>query len=65
MKFKTVQGFFVYMSDDGTIGIEQYSREFGKHIHVYLTLEQFDKLETWVLRNKEEIELAWNDGVEL
>jgi hypothetical protein len=64
MKFKDVEGFHVYATQGGKIAIVQNSFEFGRDVHVFLTLEQFDKLETWVLRNKEEIELAWNDGVE-
>jgi hypothetical protein len=64
MKFKDIEGFHVYATQGGKIAIVQNSFEFGRDVHVFLTLEQFDKLETWVLRNKEEIECAWNDGVE-
>ena len=64
MKFKNVEGFFVYPTESGKIAIKQYSHEHGKNVEIYLTLEQFGKLETWVLRNQDEIECAWNDGVE-
>jgi hypothetical protein len=64
MKFKDVEGFFVYLTQGGKIAIRQNSFEFGKDVHVFLTLDQFSKLETWVLRNQDEIECLWNDGVE-
>jgi hypothetical protein len=64
MKFKDIEGFFVYPTESGKIAIKQYSFAHEMNVEIYLTLDQFDKLETWVLRNKEEIQCAWNDGVE-
>jgi hypothetical protein len=64
MEFKNVEGFFVYPTESGKIAIKQYSHELRVNVEIYITLDQFNKLETWVLRNQDEIECAWNDGVE-
>jgi hypothetical protein len=64
MKLKGTQSVRVDFTEAGTIVLEQLCDITNEFIYIYLTLEQFDSLETWVLRNKEEIECAWNDGVE-
>lgn len=64
MKFKSAEGFTVFLNKEGKIAIEQESFEFGKTVHVYLTLDQFYAIGHWVLENKDDIELVWNDGVE-
>jgi hypothetical protein len=64
MKFKDVEGFYVYHTQSGKIAIRQNSFEFGKDVDVYLTLEQFKNLERWVTRNECEIDELWNGGVE-
>jgi hypothetical protein len=64
MKFKDVEGFRVYPTQGGKIAIVQKSFEFGKDVHVFLTLEQFSNLQRWVLNNSCEIDDLWNDGVD-
>jgi hypothetical protein len=64
MKLKSIEGFSVFINKEGKIGIEQESYEFGKPVHVYFTIEQFDGLSNWVWKNKDDIELVWNNGVE-
>jgi hypothetical protein len=64
MKFKSTEGFNVFLNKEGKITIEQESYEFGKLVHVCLTLEQFYAIGYWVLEHKDDIELVWNDGVE-
>jgi hypothetical protein len=64
MKHKNVEGFHLYMTQEGKIAIEQDSFEFGKHVHVYLTYDQFCQIENWVFKNRDAIVLAWNEGVE-
>jgi len=64
MKLKGTQSVRVDFTEAGTIVLEQLCDITNEFIYIYLTLEQFDSLETWVLRNKEEIECAWNSGVE-
>lgn len=64
MKFKSIEGFSVFINTEGKIAIEQESFEFGKTVCVFLTLDQFDALSNWVFVNKDEIDLVWNDGVE-
>lgn len=64
MKFKNVEGFEVYLSQEGKITIVQHSFEFGKEVRVFLTLGQFELMQQWVDNNVIDIEKAWNDGVE-
>ena len=64
MKFKSIEGFSVFISQEGKIVIEQKSLEFGKPVQVFLTLQQFYGIEHWVYSNKEQIFSAWNEGVE-
>ena len=64
MKFKNVEGFEVYLSQEGKITIVQDSFEFGKEVRVFLTLEQFRQIQQWVNGNQIDIEEAWNEGVE-
>jgi ATP-dependent helicase YprA (DUF1998 family) len=64
MQMKSVEGLEVYITKEGKIALEQHSFEFGERVYVYLTLEQFNSLESWVFKNKDEIEAMWNGGVE-
>ncbi len=64
LKFKSIEGFIAFINHEGKIAIEQDSYEFGKPVQVYLTTEQFETLGHWVYKNKAEIELTWNEGLE-
>jgi hypothetical protein len=64
MNFKNVEGFYLYMTEDGRIGIQQKSFEYGKSVNVFLTLDQFRLVEKWVTRNECDIDEVWNSGVE-
>lgn len=63
MIIKGSQIINTYLDCDGLIVLEQYSTEFGKPVTISITPEQFNIIENWVFKNKDEIELAWNDGV--
>lgn len=64
MKLKSTETAKIDIEVDGTICIEQFSRAAEKPVAIYLTFEQFAKIEHWVFKNKDEIELRWNEGVE-
>jgi hypothetical protein len=63
MKLKDVDPVEVIITTNGKIGIRQDSNDYDSDC-VFITLDQFLKIENWVFKNKEEIELAWNDGLE-
>ena len=63
MKFKDVDPIEVIITTNGKIGIRQDSNDYDSDC-VFITLDQFAKIENWVFKNKDEIELAWNEGVE-
>ena len=63
MKFKSVEGLDIYVTQEGKIALEQNSFEFGEPVRVFLTLEQFKSLYDWVLENEEQIDVTWNGGV--
>jgi hypothetical protein len=64
MELKGIEAVEVFMTVGGKIGIRQDAIEFGEPVCVFITLDQFSKIEHWVFQNKDEIELTWNDGVE-
>ena len=63
MVIKDSPGVNVYFDKDGFILLRQYSEDLGTST-ISLTMEQFEKIEHWFFKNKDEIELAWNEGVE-
>ena len=63
MKFKDIETAIVLVSPSGTISIEQYSPAHDEPVRIFLTLDQFKQIENWVFKNKDELELLWNDGV--
>lgn len=64
MELKGTESVEFFITVGGKIGIRQDAIEFGEPVCVFLTLDQFSKIEHWVFKNKDEIELAWNEGVE-
>ncbi len=64
MELKAVKSVHVDFNSQGKIVIEQWSDDFDQPVTIYLTPEQFRAIENWFFNGKEEIELAWNDGVE-
>jgi hypothetical protein len=64
MKIKGTQSIRVCITEAGTIGLEQLDEIMGTFVYVYLSLEQFNSLESWVFKNKDEIESLWNGGVD-
>ena len=54
----------VSITTDGRICIEQFSNLLDRVMEIHLTMEQFNNIETFVFKNKDEIELLWNEGVE-
>jgi hypothetical protein len=64
MILKEVDAIEVFMTANGRIAIRQDSHEFGEPVIVVVTLDQFAIIEDWVFKNKDEIALTWNNGVE-
>ncbi len=64
MELKGIEAVEVFITVGGKIAIRQDAIEFGEPVCVFITLDQFSKIEHWVFKNKDEIELTWNDGVE-
>ncbi len=64
MELKAIKATSVTITTDGKINIEQWSNLLERPVEIQLTLEQFNNIETFVFKNKDEIELAWNEGVE-
>ena len=64
MNLKSTKSANVSFNNQGKIVIEQWSDDFGKPVTFYLTADQLQQIDSWAFRNKEEIEAAWNDGVE-
>jgi hypothetical protein len=64
MNLKSTKSANVSFNNQGKIVIEQWSDDFGKPVTIYLTADQLQQIDSWAFRNKEEIEAAWNDGVE-
>lgn len=65
MKLKEVDGVEVYITNNGRIALKQDSIEYGQPTVTFLTLNQFSVIEDWVFRNRDEIDLLWNDGIEV
>jgi hypothetical protein len=64
MELKGTEAVEVFITVGGKIGIRQDAIEFGEPVCVFITLDQFAAIENWVFKNKDEIDLAWNNGVE-
>jgi hypothetical protein len=64
MELKGIEAVEVFTTVGGKIAIKQDSIEFGEPVVVFLSLDQFAAIENWVFKNKDEIDLAWNNGVE-
>ncbi len=64
MELKATKSVHVDFNNQGKIVIEQWSDDFDQPVTIYLTSDQFAAIEHWVFKNKEEIEAAWNNGVE-
>lgn len=64
MELKGIEAATVRISTSGNICIEQYSHSMGAPVEIYLTLQQFNNIETFVFKNRDDIELLWNEGVE-
>jgi hypothetical protein len=65
MKLKEVDGVEVYITANGRIALKQDSIEYGQPTVTFLTLNQFSVIEDWVFKNRDEIDLLWNDGIEV
>ena len=64
MDLKSSKSAHVDVSKQGKIVIDQWSDDFDQPVTIYLTLDQLEAINNWVFKNRAEIELAWNDGVE-
>ena len=64
MNLKGTKSANVSFNSQGKIVIEQWSDDLNQSVTIYLTYDQFSAIENLVFKNKDEIELAWNDGIE-
>jgi hypothetical protein len=64
MELKGIEPVEVFITNGGKIAIKQEAIEFGEPVVIFLSVDQFEKIEHWVFKNKDEIELRWNEGVE-
>jgi hypothetical protein len=64
MKLKDTEALEIFITKHGRIAIRQDSIEHGEPVLIFITLEQFAKIEDWVFKNKEEIEIIWNEGID-
>ena len=64
MELKATKSAHVDFNKQGKIVIEQWSDDFNQPVTIYLTLNQIEQIENWVFRHKDEIQEAWNGGVE-
>ncbi len=64
MILKDTEALEIFITQHGRIALKQDSIEYGEPVNIYLTLDQFAKIEDWVFKNKEEIEIIWNDGIQ-
>ena len=64
MKLKEIESIEIFITIGGRIAIKQVGIESGDSF-VFLTLDQFEKVKDWVSNNEQEIELAWNNGIEV
>ena len=64
MELKGIEAVEVFITTNGKIAIRQDCIEYGEPVCIFISKEQFSQIENWVFKNKEEIELAWNDGVQ-
>lgn len=60
MKLKDIDAVEVGISVNGKIILNQTSSEEN---FIYLTLDQFSQIATWVVNHVEEIEELWNGGI--
>lgn len=63
MIFKYVDNIEVTITSDGKIAISENPNEYDFNV-VYITLDQFELIGKYILENINNIELAWNNGVE-
>jgi hypothetical protein len=64
MNLKGTKSAHVEFNSEGKIVIEQWSDDLEQPVTIYLTYDQFVAIESWLFRNREDISLAWNNGVE-
>ena len=64
MKLKEIESTDVIITTNGKIGLRQYCLEHGDAVCLFITLDQFKQIENGIFKNKDEIELLWNVGVE-
>jgi hypothetical protein len=64
MNLKSTKSANVSFNNQGKIVIEQWDDNLNHPVMIFLTLDQLEAIDTWVFRNKTDIELAWNNGVD-
>jgi hypothetical protein len=64
MNLKGTKSANVSLNNQGKIVIEQWDDNLNHPVMIFLTLDQLEAIDTWVFRNKTDIELAWNNGVD-
>jgi len=64
MNLKGTKSAHVDFTSEGKIVIEQWSDDLEQPVTIYLSYDQLAAIEGWAFKMKDDIELAWNDGVE-
>lgn len=64
MRLKPTQAVFFGFQTTGRIFIEQYDENHKDMARCYLSPEQFMAIQHWFFNNRDEINSAWNMGVE-
>lgn len=64
MNLKGTKSAHVEINSEGKIVIEQWSDDLEQPVTIYLSYDQFLAIESWAFKMKDDLELAWNDGVE-
>ena len=64
LSFKKVESVVVAINEMGFISLAQNSSRYGEPQGIFLTLDQFRRIQRWVDKNEVEIDQTWNGGVE-
>lgn len=65
MKLKHTLGVEFSVTGEGFICLKQYSGEIQRNIYLYITLDQFQQMHTWVHSNEGYINEIWNNGIDI
>ena len=64
MKLKQSDYTVLQITEIGKISITQWSEENNDFVSIFLTLDQFHEIDGYIFKNRDEIQLKWNEGVQ-